>query len=248
VIPWTPQLLLVSLIVAGAAMLKGVTGFGFPLVAVPLLSTILGPRVAIPMLAIPTMLSNVIVVRRGGGSRPTVPLVVILAGLGVGTVAGALLIKTLDQRLLSVLVGAVSLLYVAATAFRLTTLIPRRAGERAAPVIGLVAGVIGGATGIFAPFLASYLHLLGLAKREFVFWITMMFFVSNIVQITSYLHLGLYAGAVWGLSLVQCVPMAVGTWSGLLVQDRLSPQMFNRVVLGIVFLSSLNLLAHGFMR
>ncbi len=242
------DLLLVSVIVAGAATLKGVTGFGFPLVAVPLLSTILGPRVAIPMIAIPTMLSNVIVVSRGGGSRATVALVGILAGLALGTIAGALLIKTLDQRLLSVLVGGVTLLYVAATAFRLTTLIPPALGERAAPAIGLLAGLIGGATGIFAPFLASYLHLMRLAKREFVFWITMMFFVSNVVQIGSYYHLGLYAGAVLAMSLAECIPMAVGTWSGLVLQDRLDPVSFNRVVLAIVFLSSLNLLVRGFIR
>lgn len=242
------ELLLVSVIVAGAATVKGVTGFGFPLVAVPLLSTILGPRIAIPMVAIPTMLSNLIVVSRGGASRATAALMGVLTGLGIGTVAGALLIKTLDQRLLSALVGGVTLLYVAATAFRLTTLIPRAAGDRAAPAIGLLAGVIGGATGIFAPFLASYLHLMRLAKREFVFWITMMFFISNIVQIASYLHLGLYAGAVLGMALVQCVPMAVGTWSGLVLQDRLSPETFNRVVLGIVSLASLTLLARGIIR
>lgn len=242
------ELLVVSVIVAGAATLKGVTGFGFPLVAVPLLSTILGPRVAIPMIAIPTMLSNVIVVSRGGASRVTVAFIVVLAGLAVGTAAGALLIKVLDQRLLSALVGAVSLLYVAATGTRLTALIPPAAGDRAAPAIGLVAGAIGGATGIFAPFLASYLHLMRLAKREFVFWITLMFFVSNVAQIGSYFRLGLYAGPVMGMALLECVPMAVGTWSGLVLQDRLSPETFNRIVLVIVTLASLNLLARGLIR
>jgi uncharacterized membrane protein YfcA len=55
-----------ALVVCGASMLKGAIGFGFPLVAVPLLSTIIGPRVAIPVVAIPTLLSNFLVIRRGG--------------------------------------------------------------------------------------------------------------------------------------------------------------------------------------
>jgi len=175
-------------------------------------------------------------------------LLLALAGLAVGTLAGAAAIKALDPRWLSVLVGVVTLSYVVATAIRLTALVTEVAGRRAAPVVGLAAGLLGGATGIFAPLLASYLHLLHMAKREFIFWITMMFFVSNIVQVVSYAHLGLYAGQVLLLALIGCVPMAIGTWSGMALQDRLVPEIFGRIVLGIVFIASLNLLVRGLIR
>ncbi|HKX16614.1 MAG TPA: hypothetical protein VJT33_01200, partial [bacterium] len=96
--------------------------------------------------------------------------------------------------------------------------------------------------------LASYLHLLHMAKRDFVFWITIMFFVSNVVQVASYAHLGLYAGSVLTLALIGCVPMAIGTWSGMVLQDRLDPEVFGRIVLGIVFVASVNLLVRGLLR
>lgn len=242
------QLLLISVVIAGAATVKGAIGFGFPLVGIPLLSAIVGPRAAVPMIAVPTLLSNVIMVSRGSGSRASAHLVLTIAGLAVGTLAGAAVIKALDPRSLSILVGAVALGYVLATAFRLTALVPERAGRRAAPVVGLAAGLMGGATGIFAPLLASYLHLLHMAKRDFVFWITIMFFVSNVIQVASYAHLGLYAGPVLALSLIGCVPMAIGTWSGMMLQDRLDPELFGRIVLGIVFVASVNLLVRGLLR
>lgn len=242
-----PQLLLISVVIAGAAMVKGAIGFGFPLVGIPLLSAIIGPRAAVPVIAVPTLLSNFIMVSRGTSSRASTHLILTLAGLAVGTLAGAAVITALDPRSLSVLVGAVTLGYVLATVFRLTALVPEAAGRRAAPVVGLAAGVLGGATGIFAPLLASYLHLLHMAKREFVFWITMMFFVSNIVQVASYAHLGLYAGQVLLLALIGCIPMAIGTWSGMALQDRLDPDVFGRVVLAIVFIASLNLLVRGLL-
>jgi uncharacterized protein len=238
---------LVLAVVAGAATVKGTIGFGFPLVAVPLIATIVGPRVAVPLIAIPTLLSNVILVSRGGVGRAAASLMLVMAGIIVGTFAGALLIKTLHPRFLSALLGAAALLYVLSTAFRLTSRIVPSAGRRAAPVIGLAAGVLGGATGIFSPLLASYLHLLQLTKREFVFWITMMFFVGNSVQVVSYLRLGLYGGPVLGLALLACLPMALGTWAGILLQDRLAPETFSRVVLAIVFVASLNLLVQGFV-
>jgi uncharacterized protein len=242
------QLLLISVVIAGAAAVKGAIGFGFPLVGIPLLSAIIGPRAAVPVIAVPTLLSNVIMVSRGSASRASMHLVLVIAGLVVGTLAGAAVFKALDPRWLSIVVGVVTLGYVAATVFRLTAHVPEAAGRRAAPVVGLAAGLMGGATGIFAPLLASYLHLLRMAKRDFVFWITMMFFVSNVVQVGSYVHLGLYAGRVLFLALIGCVPMAIGTWSGMALQDRLNPELFGRIVLGIVFLAALNLLVRGVLR
>lgn len=238
-------LLLAALIVAGAAAVKGAIGFGFPLIAIPLLSTILGPRIAVPVVAIPTLLSNVFLVSRGGFSRATASLGLVLGGIVLGTPAGAMLITVLEPRVLSILVGAVALVYALATAFRLTVLIPAGVRLPAAPVVGVLAGVMGGVTGISSPLLASYLHLLRVEKREFVFWITMMFFVGNIVQVGSYFRLGLYAGPVLSASLLACLPMVVGTLAGIAMQDRLQPETFSRVVLVVVFLASLNLLARG---
>ena len=242
------HLALVAVVIAGAAAIKGAIGFGFPLLGVPLLSAIIGPRAAVPVIAVPTLLSNFIMMSRGSASGATAHLVLATAGLAVGTLAGAAVITALDPRWLSVLVGAVALGYVIAAVLRLTARVPEAAGRRAAPVVGLAAGVMGGATGIFGPLLASYLHLLRMTGRDFVFWITTMFLVSNIVQVASYAHLGLYAGRVLQLALIGCIPMAIGTWSGMALQHRLDPVAFGRIVLGIVALAAVNLLARGLLR
>lgn len=243
-----PHLALVAVVIAGAAAIKGAIGFGFPLLGVPLLSAIIGPRAAVPVIAVPTLLSNLIMVSRGSASRASTHLILAITGVAVGTLAGAAAITALDSRRLSVLVGAVALGYVIAAMFRLTARVPEAAGRRAAPLVGLAAGVLGGATGILGPLLASYLHLLRMTGRDFVFWITMMFFVGNIVQVASYAHLGLYAGRVLPLALAGCIPMAIGTWSGMALQHRLDPVLFGRIVLGIVSLASINLLARGLLR
>jgi len=239
------QLLAASVVVCGASMIKGAIGFGFPLVAVPLLSTIMGPRVAIPVVAIPTLLSNVLVIRRGGAGDAAAALGMALAGLAVGTVAGALVLGSLDAKLMSGLVGVVALLYVLATALRFTLRVPATSVRQIGPAFGVLAGLMGGATGISSPLLASYLLLLRLQKREFVFWITVMFFVINIVQVATYFRLGLYAGPVLTTALLVCAPMAVGTVAGLALQDRLAPRLFERIVLAVVFAASVNLVVHS---
>ena len=239
------RLLSASLVVCAASMVKGAIGFGFPLLAVPLLSSIMGPKVAIPVVAIPTLLSNLFIIRRGGAGREGGALWTLLAGTAVGTVAGALLLGALNPRLAAGLVGGVALLYVTATVLRLTLRVPATSVSRAGPVFGLVAGLMGGATGISSPLLASYLHMLRLEKREFVFWITMTFFVVNIVQIATYFRLGLYEGSVLTTALLACAPMVIGTLGGLALQDRLEPRLFERIVLAVVFIAAANLVARS---
>jgi len=242
-----PHILFVAVVVCAAATVKGTVGFGFPLIAIPVLSAVFGPRFAIPVVVPATLISNTILVGRGGGAGTgsVGPFVATIITLAVGTVGGAVLMRGLNAGVLEILVGAMSLLYVVTTAFRLTESVPPIAGRRAAPVVGLVTGLLGGSTGIFSPVLASYLHMLRLDKRAFVFWITMMFFVGNVVQAVSYFRLGLYGGTVLGTALLACVPMAIGTWLGLVLQDRLHPEVFSRVVLVLVFLTSVNLIVGG---
>lgn len=239
------QLLTASVVVCAASMIKGAIGFGFPLLAVPLLSVIMGPRVAIPVVAIPTLFSNVLVIRRGGAGRAAGAAWPMLTGITVGTVAGALLLGSLDLRLAYGLVGGVALLYVLATALHLTLTVPVASVRQVGPVFGVLAGLMGGVTGISSPLIAIYLHLLRLEKREFVFWITVTFFIVNIVQVATYFRLGLYAGPVLTTALLACVPMVIGTLLGLALQDRLESRLFERIVLAVVFAASLNLLARS---
>ena len=48
-----------------------------------------------------------------------------------------------------------------------------------------------------------------------------------------------------GTAVFACVPMAIGTWLGLVLQDRLDPDVFSRVVLVLVCLTSINLIVGG---
>jgi uncharacterized membrane protein YfcA len=241
------HLVFVAAVVCAAATVKGTVGFGFPLIAIPVLTAAFGPRFAIPVVVPATLISNVILISRGGGrgAGSAAPFVATIAALVVGTVGGALLMHGLNAGTLEILVGAMSLLYVVVTVFRLSERVPPIAGRRAAPLVGLATGLLGGSTGIFSPILASYLHMLRLDKRAFVYWITLLFFVSNIVQAVTYYRLGLYGGSVLGTAVFACLPMAVGTWLGLVLQDRLHPEVFARVVLGLVCITSLNLIIAG---
>jgi hypothetical protein len=62
-----PTLIIVAFIIFAAALVKGVAGMGFPLIAVPLVANVAGPHAAVVIVAVPTVLSNAYMVLQGGG-------------------------------------------------------------------------------------------------------------------------------------------------------------------------------------
>ena len=58
--------------------------------------------------------------------------------------------------------------------------------------VGLLGGLLGGSTSIFGPALVSYTHALQLEKRQFVFYLGVMYLMSAVVQTVAYAQLGLF--------------------------------------------------------
>ena len=243
------RLALAMLMIAGAAVVKGITGFGFPLVAAPLISIVLDARSAVIILSVVALFGNVGVMLRGGGNRRTFRrLAPTIGGLAVGTVLGAQLVASVDPAALGLLVGACTLTFAVISLLKPDLAVPARLERYLALPMGLLGGVLGGSTSIFAPLIASYLHALHLAKREFVFFITLLYSVGGVVQVVSYAQLGLYDRYLLVVILAALVPNMLGLSLGLRLQDRIDPPMFRRLVLVLIFLAGLSLVVRALWR
>lgn len=231
-----------------AGMIKATIGFGFPLVVVPALSNVLDARTTVLAVSVPAMLSNLLIVLRGGGSWAGVRrLGLVIVSLAVGTLMGAQLLALLDARLLSVLVGGFATGFAALSASRADVRITPKLERYASPVVGVLSGVLGGTTNIFGPILASYLHSLRFSKQEFVFLLSLLFAIGGVTQVVSYSQLGLYTAPILTFGLLACVPMVLGLYLGLKVQRLLSGRVWNITVLVFIFISGLSLIARGIL-
>jgi len=234
---------LVALIVFGAATVKGVAGLGFPLIAVPLVATIIGPPAAVVLIAVPTVASNLFMVSQGGGSMVRLrQLAWLIAGLLAGTAVGARLLRDISPTLLAVILGVIGVGYAGTALLRLPLRLPAAPGPGVSLVVGAVTGVIGGATTIYAPLVSAYVDTLRLARDEFVFWVTALFLIGTATQVLVYVQAGIYRGSLLSLALLLCLPMLVGTWIGTRLRGRLPEDRFRTLVLLLIFLSGANLL------
>lgn len=237
---------LVILVVVFAAAVKGATGIGFPLIATPVVATLEGVQAAVVIMAIPTWFSNLIILFQiGPRDLPVRRFLPFLIALIAGTVAGALLLATLNARFLSIALGTTVVLYIAVRTLHPGFAIKPAQERWAGPIAAIGAGLFGGTTNVFGPVLATYLHALRLEPRTFVGAISLLFSIGNATQILSYARLDLYTVDHLIHGAAYCLPMLAGLALGIRVQSRLNPIVFNRVVLVVLALSAANLLIRG---
>lgn len=238
--------ILVFLVVAFAAIVKGALGVGFPLISTPVVAIIEGVRPAIVIMAIPTLVSNILIIFRIGFKDAQLRrFLVVLLTLIAGTALGGVLLAQLNAAVLSVALGMTVLTYIALRIFHPGLIVSPRQERVAAPFVGFLGGLFGGTTNVSGPVLTTYLHALKLEPRAFVGAITVLFGVSNVTQIITYAQLGLYTGERVMQGLLYCIPMFAGVYAGMWLQQRLNPVVFNRLVLAVLAISAVNLLYRG---
>ena len=226
---------------------KGAVGFGFPLVSVPLLSMVVGPKIAVPMLIPAVIVANLLLlIRRPVGFAIVRRVLPILLTLVPTTMAGSVLLSTISPKVLSLIVGVVAIGFAASSLARIELVIPPRSELPASLAIGAMAGLLNGSTGIPGPMLVSYLAGLKLEKWAFVYGITVLFMVGNTVQFFSYVQLGLFGGGLLLFSLALIPAALAGQQIGFQIHDRLDREKFRRAVVTAVALSGMHLLARGF--
>jgi uncharacterized membrane protein YfcA len=240
------RIALILLVIFGGGGVKGAIGFGFPLVTTPLTSALWDARHAVLLISLASLTNNIGVVARGGGSRRTARRIVLLmAGLTVGTVGGALMLARVPPSVLSVVVGTAALVFAGIALLVPNLAVPPRLERYLALPMGVLGGLLGGATTISGPFIASYTHALKLSKQEFVFFLSLLYLVGATMQVVSYAMLGLFDGPTVAVGLASLIPNLLGVWLGLRIQTRIDQQLFRKLVVVVIGVSGASLVLRG---
>ncbi|MFH1804917.1 MAG: sulfite exporter TauE/SafE family protein [Pseudomonadota bacterium] len=215
-----------------AAFVKGATGLGFSTSALPVLALGIGLKAAMPLVIIPSLASNLIVMIGAGHFRETVTrfwpmFIATLPGL----VLGLFLLDLVDGLLAGAVLGAVLMIYGAISLRRAGAVLPGRMARPLAPVIGFATGIINGITGSQVMPVLPFLLAMRLDPKRFIQAINISFSLSSLVMAVGLTHLGLMTQeSVW-ISLFGLVPVYAGTRLGSLVRARLDAETFRKLVL-----------------
>ena len=223
-------IVMLTFLLAGGV--KGVVGLGLPTVSVALLSAAFGIEAALPLLVIPSFVTNVWQGAVGGNAMALLRRFgVALAIIPVATWIGYHYVFVAAPQAMDRALGVALLVYAGLGLRAVRLPVPARAEPVLTPVVGVVNGLITGVTGTFVIPIVMYLEALGLDRDELVQMMGITFAVSTAALAGVLVLHDAYRFEASVVSAVAVVPAIAGMVIGARLRARLTPATFRKWLL-----------------
>jgi uncharacterized membrane protein YfcA len=241
------QLLVVVLASFAGALVKSVTGMGYPIIAVPLISLVLGIEEAVVIVALPNFGANAFLWWEArDAQRETRDLGVLVAFGVVGAVIGTIALVNVPEAPLLVALAGMIVVFVIVFVRHPELEIDHRTARRGAPFVGTLVGLAQGSVGVSGPVVATWIHGYRLPPRAYVRSVTLIFGVTGLAQIVVLVAQGAFTADLLVGAAIATVPVLVATPLGLRLRKALAGPAFEKVVLVVLGVSAVSLLVDAF--
>lgn len=226
------DLLLIGVAFAIGGVIKGAIGAGSAVVAIPILVLLYDVPTAVTIFALPNVISNSWQVwqYRAYQMRPLLVWQFVLAG-AFGVIVGTFLLKHLSGETLSLIVAGVVAVYIAFRLLRPDWRLAQDMALKIAAPVGALAGMLQGASGISAPISITFLNAMKPDQRAFVATISVFFLVVGSMQAPLLFYFGLLSFERAGISILALAVMIGFMPVGAALIKKVSPKVFDRIIL-----------------
>ena len=234
-------ILIISSVIIGG-IVKGSVGIGMSMFSVPIIAFILPPTKAMMLLCFPVIFTNFLQmdIKKGVGSFRFLPM---FLALFLGLLIGGKLILNLSLNFISISIAIVIIIFTSLNFLGINLKKIKKANEKILSVIiGFFSGILGGLTTFYAPPIITFLISINLDKEFFIRTTATMYFFASIPLYSSMVYHGLgnYYDLIMSLTLV--IPAIIGQFFGSKVREKLSNEIFQKLILIILIIIGFTLL------
>lgn len=218
-----------------AGIVKGATGIGYSTTALPIVALAIGLDRAMPLVILPSIASNLIVLRDAGAMRETVIrfrslFMALLPGLAIGLAA----LAWIDTQRAARVLGGVIALYAIYALARPPLRMPEGSERLLNIPVGLINGLINGLTGSQIMPVVPYALSLGLTTEGVLQLTNISFTVSSLVMLVGLYKIGLADGTTFLVSALCILPGAMGVMLGTRLRRGFAERTFRTLVLVVL--------------
>ena len=234
------SLTLVFFVFVLAGLVKGVIGMGLPTIAIGLLGLIIAPVEAAAMLVLPSLITNIWQLISGPNFLSLLKrFKTLLIGICCGTPLGVSFIVSGHTAIVTAGLGFVLMAYGLYGLSQARLNVSKRSESRASPLIGLVTGILSGATGIAALPAAPYYTALELKRDDLIQALGLSFTVASLALAIGLLITGEFEVEIATTSLLALVPALIGMFIGQSLRKKIPQEKFRRYFFfSLLFLGS----------
>ena len=213
-----------------AGFAHGAIGFGFPVVATPLVALVIDVKTAIAFLAPVTLVLVLLSVVRGGSLAELLRRFWYLPlAIALGSWLGTLLLLAAPPEPFLLVLAAVVLLYLNLDRLGLHG----SASVQRSPLpfglgFGFFAGIFEAIANVAGPVLLVYFMLLGLAPAQMVQALNLCFTAGKGTQVAAWVAAGAMTPALWAAVAAFTVPSVAALFVGMRVRSRIDAATYRR--------------------
>lgn len=227
---WALLGIMLALFLGG--LIKGATGAGLPVVAVPVIATFTDVKTAVVVLVIPNLVVNGLQVIKFRKTSPDQKLVRDFALYGVlGAAIGTLVLAWLPSTLLSIGISIIIFSYIILRLLKPSFALSIARAKQLAPTLGVMGGILQGAIGISAPIAITFTNAIRVERPAFIFMISVFFAGMCLSQFPVQLAFGMVTMGILVAGCISLIPMLIGLQIGDYIGRRMNPIIFDRVIL-----------------
>jgi len=225
-------------------LVHGALGFGFPIIATPLLALFMDLKQAVLLTLFPTIITNVFSLKKDNSfSDIWKEYKLLIVGVIGGSFIGTNLLIIYNSPYYKLILVAVILLYLNKT--RLKISINHLVKEHRQSMIfmmGVLSGFIGGISNIMVPVLVILLLELNLEKKRFIGVMNFCFITNKSLQVIFFGIHGSFNVDNLGVIALLVLASIFGFKLGSLIQDKIDEAIYKKLLHTILWVLSLYLL------
>ncbi|MCO6473764.1 MAG: sulfite exporter TauE/SafE family protein [Melioribacteraceae bacterium] len=232
--------LFIIAVLFAASFTQGMTGFGFALVSIPLLSMMMELKEAVALGALGGLVVNIYLIIKLRSFVKFFDLKNLIIGSVIGIPLGTYMLNDLSPHILKIILGIIVILFVLLSVFKIIK--QRNINTNLGYIFGFASGLLGGALNTNGPPILIYFYLNGYDKFKQKASITGFFLIASMFIVLSHALTGITSTTTLKNFGIALPFILTGIFLGSRAFGKISTLIYDRIILGFLFIVSIYLI------
>ena len=231
-----------ALIVFCASIVHGSIGFGFGMIATPLVALFTDLQTTILFILIPTMLVNILsILSEGQFFEALKKFWFILILMIIGSVLGTILLVHTNSEYFKLLLAFIIFIYLLQSFIKINATFVSNYPKASTYGLGLFGGTLSGLTNVVAPLMIMYTLELKYTRKDTIQLSNLCFLFTKVGQIAVFLYFGTFTAEVFNISMMTLLMVFIGMFLGAKIKKLIDAKFYTKILKVLLFIIALTL-------
>ena len=230
------------IIVFFSSLVHGSLGFGFGMIATPLIALLTDIQTTIICILIPTMIVNIAsILGEGKFFEALKKFWFIIVLMLFSSVLGTILLVYVNSDYFKLLLALIIFSYLLQSLVNIEAKFISLYPKLSRYGLGIVGGIISGLTNVVAPLMIMYSIELKYSKKDTIQLSNLCFLFTKIGQISVFLYIGAFSMEIFEFSMISIFAVIFGLFFGIKIKKKIDAKFYKKILKTLLFCTATTL-------